>query len=1377
MTVAPASSPPGPSLPTPQKERWQPLRCGLLNLFRYDDEIFEFEDGHLLLRGSNGSGKSRVLALTLPFLLDGDLNPVRMEPDRDRAKRVEWNLLMGIHAERTGYSWVEFGRSTPEGPEYLTLGCGLHAVQGRSGVPHWFFLSPRRVGPDLALVSETGQVHNQKRLEEALAGEGEIYERAGQYRQAVDNRLFQLGEVRYRALLNLLIELRQPQLSRKLEVDKLSQALSEALSPLPEAVIDNVAEAFKSLDQDRDEVERLETAVASIDHFLKTYQRYLQVAARRRAEAVRTLHSRYEDLLRQLKEHREQEEAARSERQRAEQEAARLATDREATQTTLDTLAASPEMKQADEMEQARQEAGRCAAREEEAATVLQEATERRQRRAERVASATGEAGETRREVEGALQGATEAAAAAELAPVFRRTLQPLSLSPLPPDDGAGTVEGTVDGAAVEAARRRLDEALRELRRNLDHLKEQNRQLAAANQAVSRARQQLGELVEQRTDLEAEAEAAARQREREARLLLETVETWHRGLEALTLDPDLEGDDLLAHWCETGAGESPLERETRRARDHAVDALAEARGRLETRRAEEEDQRTAWQTLRDQLTAGYHAPPSPPPSRDPACRETGAGAAGAPLWQLIDFRPETDPAIRGRVEAALEAAGLLDALVLPDGRLLDAGTHDTVLSMAGEPQSVHLGSLLQPDPAAIRSEERAAALGPDLVAQLLERIGYGPDQGAVWVAASGRWRLGPLHGEWSKATAEHIGQSAREEARKRRLAEVEAELEASQERLDRLEEEGETLAARRRRIDREAGSLPDHGAVREAHARIAAIGEQLHRLRERLVQAERRLKGLREEEREARARRDDDAASLGLTAHVDHLDTLAGAAHTFEARLSALWPTLRNHHNRLAVLHQAQEDLREADADADRQAGALDERRKERAAAEARFQTLEATHGKTAEEVRRQYQAAKDRQGDLDARFEATRDAIVELRITLGKLEEAIGYLEERITAADGERGTAIEALRRFALERLLAEALTDFDADQPEAWSTTRAVLVARAIEGRLGDLDASDDAWRRLDSRIYGHLNELIDGLQPQGFEPYSEKVDDVVCVLVPLQGQPQTLSGLGAILETQMRDRREILTVKERAILEKHLIDEVAHEMHTQLRECENLVSRMNRQLASRKTSSGLALRFQWKLMPDDLPGLETARKILMTTAINWSPKDRQTLGRFLQERIQHARDTEEIGNWADHLHQALDYRRWHRFTFQISKDDHWRPLDRRSHGEKSGGEKVAALMLLQFAAATAHYQSAAAFAPRLILLDEAFVGVDDKMRGECMGLFRDFDLDFVMTSEREHGCYASLPGVAICQLSAHPGIDAVYVERLVWNGRERVGPSHG
>ena len=169
--------------------------------------------------------------------------------------------------------------------------------------------------------------------------------------------------------------------------------------------------------------------------------------------------------------------------------------------------------------------------------------------------------------------------------------------------------------------------------------------------------------------------------------------------------------------------------------------------------------------------------------------------------------------------------------------------------------------------------------------------------------------------------------------------------------------------------------------------------------------------------------------------------------------------------------------------------------------------------------------------------------------------------------------------------------------------------------------------------------------------------------------------------------------------------------------------------------------------------------------------WPLAERQMLGSFLQRQIQAAGPDIEHASWQEALGDALDYRRWHRLAVERYQDGVWKRLTRRTHGTGSGGEKAVALTLPHFAAAAAFYRTAHLLSPRLILLDEAFVGIDADMRAKCMGLIHTFDLDFMMTSEREWGCYQTLPGLAIYQLSARPGIDAVGLTRWVWNGRQR------
>ncbi|WP_435847210.1 SbcC/MukB-like Walker B domain-containing protein [Streptomyces chrestomyceticus] len=105
----------------------------------------------------------------------------------------------------------------------------------------------------------------------------------------------------------------------------------------------------------------------------------------------------------------------------------------------------------------------------------------------------------------------------------------------------------------------------------------------------------------------------------------------------------------------------------------------------------------------------------------------------------------------------------------------------------------------------------------------------------------------------------------------------------------------------------------------------------------------------------------------------------------------------------------------------------------------------------------------------------------------------------------------------------------------------------------------------------------------------------------------------------------------------------------------------------------------------------------------------------------------------------------------------------------HGALSGGEKAIALHLPLFAAVAAHYE-AVHLAPRPILLDEVFVGVDTVDRGQVFALLTALDLDLMVTSDHEWCTYGELPGIAVHQLLTDGNDDAVTSARFVWNGTD-------
>ncbi len=1349
-----------PVLPVAESRRWQPIRGGLLNLYRYDHEEFRYEQGRLLLRGDNGTGKSRVLALQLPFLLDGEVAPHRLEPDGDPAKRIEWNLLLGKHQDRLGYTWLEFGRRDDDGRRrYVTLGAGLRAVEGRGLVGKWFFVTSRRIGEDLFLQSAAGPALTRERLAEAIGDRGEIFTSASAYRKTVDAALFKLGEHRYDALVDLLIQLRQPQLSRQLDERRLSAALGEALAPVAPAIVADVAESFRSLEADRVALEAFEAASRGVEQFLDGYRRYTRVAARRRADAVRRTHAAYEATMRRLRAAENERDVKGRELQSLEARIDQLTLDERAAATAVETLLGSPQMRDAQALDHARRVAADRADEAREAETALARAREVRARSEKDRDEAMLAVGDSRTRLIEIAARADKLSTTAGLDAAHRAAVGPLAL----PD-------GRLDPPVLETAERRVDQAVGEQLRAVRHVQELTTAIDAAQNALAASKQSHTELAAQLDEaLDAHRlahEGLAQEREN----LAGAYRMWTASLVELDPgDPDAVGDEL-ADWCQTADGPSPAAARTRQALDAAIDRLAQRRAEIEQRRTQAAlvlDQLRAEQA---RLAEGQHLPPLAPYTRDERAR---TGRAGAPLWLLCDFRPSIDDVTRAGLEAALEASGLLDAWVTPDGALLPPGTHDTVIVPGTSPQpeaDAHLGVWLV---ATVNTDDlRTAGMTDGVVNAVLRHIGARAGTGHCWVDVDGRWQLGPLHGAWSKPAAAHIGEGAREAARRARLATLAVEIAAADEELTRIDGDAAMVTRREQTARNEAAAAPGDEPIRAALAIIVQAGRTVATLRTRVAEAEDRVVARRLALDVATRARDEAANDLGLAAWVADLRGVEETIARYREAVAALWPTARHHASVSSHATRAVDSLAEAVADETRLAALLLKAQEKARAALAERDTLQQSIGAAVEDILKRLTGAREVLAKVASELEATRKARDGVLTGEAVARKDVDTQTQQLHIDASQRDVAITALKTLASARLVDVAVPGIDAGEPGGWSVTRAVEIARGIEAALNDVNSDDGSWQRVQRDIYTSVQRLTETLLPYGYQPGATIEDDLFVVTVPFQGRTCTMTELRAALAEEVTSRQLLLDAREREILENHLIGEVSAHLHDRLRAAEALVREMNEELRTRRTSTGMTLRFIWEPLEDGPPGLLEARSRLLRAGGTWSPAERQALGAFLQDRIRSVRAANETGTWQEHLTAAFDYRGWHQFCVERQQDGQWKRLTRRTHGTGSGGEKAIALTIPQFAAAAAHYRTADPLAPRLILLDEAFVGIDKSMRAQCMGLLRAFDLDFVMTSEQEWGCYATVPGVAIYHLSTRPGIDAVGVTRWLWNGRERI-----
>ncbi|MCY7340732.1 MAG: TIGR02680 family protein, partial [Pseudonocardia sp.] len=474
-------------------------------------------------------------------------------------------------------------------------------------------------------------------------------------------------------------------------------------------------------------------------------------------------------------------------------------------------------------------------------------------------------------------------------------------------------------------------------------------------------------------------------------------------------------------------------------------------------------------------------------------------------------------------------------------------------------------------------------------------------------------------------------------------------------------------------------------------------------------------------------------------------------------------------------------DARRFEADAIAELAAADEAHEaavERAQSSAReavsateaYETLRDTVGSAVAELQQRLALAAEQLAALSDQQRATTRARETAVAQRGRAEGLRQAAHGGLDTAVEERAAAAESLRRFTATGLLAVALPGLAVPAPgDGWAPDPTVRLARQIDQELDSVPVDDTAWDRVQRRVTDELKTLADTLARHGNTASAQLLEDGIVVAVVFRAHPSTVPELAVALGTEVADRQRLLDEREREILENHLVNEVASTLQELIAEAERQVRLMNSELDDRPTSTGMRLRLEWRPREDGPAGLAQARRrLLRQTSDAWSEDDRAAVGGFLQARIAEVRTRDEAGTWLEHLTTALDYRGWHRFVIERHQNGQWRPAT----GPASGGERVLAASVPLFAAASAHYASAGnPHAPRLVTLDEAFAGVDDNARAKYLGLLAAFDLDVVMTSEREWGCYPEVPGLAIAQLARTDGVAAVLVTNWQWDGERR------
>lgn len=1355
-----------------EQERWHMNRVGILNFWYYDEDEFELEDGRLILRGANGSGKSVTMQSFLPLVLDGDKRASRLDPFGSRDRRIEYYLLGESDSGKsdvTGYLWMEFYHSGKG--LYKTVGIGLRARRGAAQVQFWGFLleDGRRIGHDFWLYDRNHWLERavripltRRELEEKISTGGQVVQEQGAYRDMVNKQFFGFADAEtFQDLLQLLIQLRSPKLSKDFKPSAIYDILHNALPPLQEDELRPLSEVLEDMDQIADRLDEVRVHRKEMAKLQDIYDRYNKQTLYTKSIRVLEKHAEHVDLDRRTEETGQSLALAESDKLKSQR-------DDDAIEVRFIEMAAELDVLEKHEAINKQRELEAATSAFEDTKKHLELTQDRLRKQKDRLDKLDWEVVEAdKRHVS---LGAEQRNQLGELESMAQETefavhhVYHRYWDRAEPEDDGWKEPWRRD---LRSHREQLELALR---------KAQEEREAAG--LVRQLEAELGEANKERDEAERERSVRDKRLDQARESIKEAVMAWKFTLKEIPYNDEWVRRSFAA-ISEFGLEQRSFE--TVRAPMNEISGKQRERIVNERLNLEhEKEQLVKEQERLAEEKRGWEDSREPEPIRREgrlkARFEKGVGT-GAPLYAVCDFQPHMDEQKRAWVEEALERSGLLDAWISPGGSMMISSDDQEEFWIIPDPHEMGytLADVLVP---AIPEDSGLEASVVDAVLRsfLWDEVGDSSAYHGLGnvISGNGAFRLGPLAGKSAKkARAELIGKETRRNTRKLEISRLQQALEKLVEQIALVEESIKISNEREQLLRTEAANFPD-GA--ELLIELQQLLEAVYRLEAAVRQELRsleRFKGKSTEWRELQRQLMEMTAGWSRLKREKELQEAVQVCREYESVVSELhsvWSRSRDIGKQLERYKEERQTGLQVLEDDEVLGEELEEScRKLKAQTNALRQLMEDL-GLT--EIANRIEKIK-------AERKALERSRKEILLVWDDAKEKAASLKERLSILNERLLALTEELERLATEwhreqqRNLLVDWRDVYEKEMDMGATHK---LAKEIRLRYENLFAN-----RNEEIVTSHLLEQFNAVRMilTDYILESDVEEDTGRILIHskrdrIHPQPPQL-----LLEELQRLEEEqglLLSEKDRELYEEIILRSVGKAIRQRIHKAEGWVKQMNQLMEERNTSSGLRLKLEWDAKPaQSEKQMDTAVLVELLKRDSHRLREEEIdliIGHFRSQigyAKQNAQDEQE--SLRKHLYEVLDYRNWFQFELRYRKGDQvgYRPLTDSRFNVLSGGEKAMAMYIPLFAATWSRYSDARQDCPRLISLDEAFAGVDEENMRDMFKLLTDMGFDFMMTSQVLWGCYDTVPKLSIYEIHRPKDADFITLFRYRWNGK--------
>ena len=650
------------------------------------------------------------------------------------------------------------------------------------------------------------------------------------------------------------------------------------------------------------------------------------------------------------------------------------------------------------------------------------------------------------------------------------------------------------------------------------------------------------------------------------------------------------------------------------------------------------------------------------------------------------------------------------------------------------------------------------------------------------VRPDGSYQIGVVSGTVSgEHEAGFIGVQAREKNRQAKIASCRELLAENEQKQEVLRGEVAVLEQRISRLQEEYESLPEDTDMREAWKMLSEARRTVERMREEGARLERELMEVGEALGELKRQAAEIARKLYLTCSYETFRRADEAASDYRQHFYQL----RSGHELFLQIRAHMEELGERqeilDGEMDQiryeAGGVKKELKKEQEEYDSILRQLELTDY---EQIRQKLDECMEWLKEYPERLQSCVAEKTQNEERIRALSEQAAQNEERIVELK-RRAEYLETC--FAAER----SLHYVELPGEEAETEEPAEKIRSLLAGECRDMD-KEQIIRSLNQVYFENRGFLTDYqiMQTELFEeldreaqkgdPSAKRLD----IAARYQGVRIPFGRLLVHLEEEIAELKDLIKAGDRELFEDILANTVSRKIRGKINSSNAWVEKMNSLMGAMNTSSGLKLNLRWRSRTaeteDQLDTKELVELLKKDYRLMREDEAAKLSAHFrskVEEARRHARDSGGMISFYQVMKETLDYRKWFEFQLFFQKGgERVKELTNSVFGTFSGGEKAMAMYVPLFSAVVAKYQGGRPDAPRLISLDEAFAGVDNRNIRDMFRLMAEFEFDFIINSQVLWGDCDTLDALAIYQLLRPENAKFVTVMPYLWNGHARV-----